>query len=294
MNSPTTRVDLETTSPAKVILKGDTLVPIKNRTKMQVERNIQPLTLKVFNDSISKTINIDSRNSFAYWFNIYANSGLGMLVDKDRSKRYTYPGLVYVDMSNNSEKYYRYYPLPKKGRLFWHISLPYINIFNFKPDNEPDQKINTGFWGIKTGINFFWRDYQFLDWSVSAVNDFFIPVPAAIDISGEYEMMGSIYTSLSQNYQLKRWTAGLGICFAKNIWSFNYSDRFDPPPPSRVPVRKSHYSVGMVFPIYYQMGEHFSTGIIYRPTFFQTFPDTGFKYEHLISIDFAWRFQVNK
>lgn len=43
-----------------------------------------------------------------------------------------------------------------------------------------------------------------------------------------------------------------------------------------------------------QRSEDFNIGIVYRPTFYRPDLINKFKYEHLISIDFAWKIRLMK
>lgn len=74
----------------------------------------------------------------------------------------------------------------------------------------------------------------------------------------------------------------------------NYSDWGDAHSPERDSDSKSDYSVGFIFPLYIQAGEYFNIGLLYGPSFLTIKPTTEFKYEHLISIDFAWKIPIIK
>jgi hypothetical protein len=237
---------------------------------------------------------IDSKNSFAYWFNIYTTCGLGMLVDKDRIKRYTYPDPVYIDLTNPSRPVTFYDPLFKKGELYFQYSIPYINSFLLQPFQEDSMKISTGFWGVLAGLDYYYRNNRFLNVSIGGVCDFTAPVPAYIDYSGEYNFTSSLYISISNNYRINRFTAGYGLSFSKNIWDHRYSDWLDPPPPLKDPVKRIGYSLGFVFPLYMQTGRFFCIGLLYRPSLLNVYPEVKFKYEHLISIDFAFKIPLKK
>ncbi len=181
-----------------------------------------------------------------------------------------------------------------KGELHLQLSLPHINSFFLQPQNESNAKVNTGFWGISAGVVYYHSQNQFIHFSASAVIDLFIPVPAAVDYSGEVELMSSTYLSLSNNHKIKRFTIGYGVSYGRNIWDLRYYDDFDPPPPTRPPVMKDSKSLGIIIPCYYTLGEHFSIGIIYRPTFFRVDAKPTIAYEHLISIDMAMKIRLKK
>ena len=294
MNSKTKRMDIITNESANLAINNHSLANVRNRTKIIVPRDIRPVELTVYNDSIKKNITIDSKSSFAYWFNIYANVGLGMLYDKDKPKRYSYPNRVYIDMRSSDNSYTSYYSFYKNGDLLLHVALPHINSFHLNPIDEDSSKVNIGFWGAKIGLDYFHHNNQFINLSASAVSDFFVPVPAAVDISGEYDLMSSTYLSLSNNHKFKRFSTGYGLSFSRNSWDHRYYNRFSPPPPKRNPIKKTDYSLGFIFPIYCQFGDYFSLGLIYRPSILKVHPVTYFKYEHLISIDFGWKFFLLK
>lgn len=57
---------------------------------------------------------------------------------------------------------------------------------------------------------------------------------------------------------------------------------------------KRNLALGFVFPTYFQFGEYFSVGVIYRPTFYRPDLTDKFAYEHLISVDFAWKIRLKK
>lgn len=75
---------------------------------------------------------------------------------------------------------------------------------------------------------------------------------------------------------------------------YRYFDWGDPPPPTRDPetVIRTNHTVGLTLTGYHQFGKRYFMGLVYRPTFLQIHPDVKFHYEHLISLDFMWKFKV--
>ncbi|MDR0343401.1 MAG: hypothetical protein LBI49_09790, partial [Nocardiopsaceae bacterium] len=203
-----------------------------------------------------------------------------------------YPRLIYLNLADATGKYYRYIP-EKKGELHLHLSLPHVNSFQMSPKDE-SEKINTGFWGLAIGLDYYHLEKQFINFRFSGVMDFFIPVPAAVDIGGEHETLSSLYISLSNNHKLGRFSIGYGLSYARNNWNFSYEDWGNPPPPTRDPVTKNHYTFGLVFPTYFQFRHWLNIGVVYRPTFYRPNMTDKFLYEHLISIDFACKLKLKK
>ena len=296
LNSKQTRLKIISNEPVGIIINKDTINHLLAEKEISVSRSKEPLKLTIFNDSIKKTVSVESKNSFAYWLNLYPNLHLwtGFLIDKNKAKRYAYSKRIYIDVYDTIPRYFTYYPWSRKGNIDLHFSLPHINSFLLNPENENNKKVNTGFWGLTLGLDYYHSRNQFINLSASGVSDFFVPFPAAVDISGEYELMSSSYISLSNNHRYKRFLFGYGISYSKNTWDFRYYDRFDPPPPTREPVKKSHIALGLIFPAYFQMGEHFNIGLVYRPSFYRPNMTDKFKYEHLESIDFAWKIPLMK
>jgi len=191
-----------------------------------------------------------------------------------------------------------------KKELRLNLSLPYVNSFRITPENE-GIKENTGFWGLSVGLDYYHSKKQFFNLGFSGVSDFFVPFPASPGIEGEYELMTSTYISLSNNHIIRNFKMGYGFSYARNSWKLEYYGYNNNPPQTRDPVKKSHKVLGFVFPIYFSMEDnfefvefidllrHLNIGIVYRPTFYRPNMTNKFMYEHIISIDFAWKIKLN-
>ena len=95
VNHPLTDIRIHTTKPSKIIYKNDTIRTVSNKAVLWVERKNETLSIVAMTDSITKTVEIKPKNSFMYWSNIWTNYGIGMLVDMDNPKRYSYPTNIY-------------------------------------------------------------------------------------------------------------------------------------------------------------------------------------------------------
>jgi hypothetical protein len=292
MNDRHTTTTLYTNSPTKVVVNQDTFSTVNNQLPLSLLRGKKPVSILIITDSAEKVHSINSKNSFAYYGNIICNYGVGMFIDRNNPKRYTYPRRVYLNVSDTLNEFLTV-ERSHKGKVFLHLSLPHVNSFLLSPENE-SARTNTGFWGISIGLHYFHQNNQFLNVSVSGVADFFVAIPAAVDISGEYGLMSSRYLSFSNNHNIKRFSFGYGFSYAKNTWDLRYYDRFNPPPPSRDPVKKSNDALGLVFSSYYQAGKSFNLGVIYRPTVYRLDAQPSFQYEHLLSLDFGWRIPLTR
>jgi hypothetical protein len=276
-----------------LVVNGDTLRINQNGTPLTLPRSKQPVNIVAITDSQRANITMKPRSSFAWYANIFCNYGLGMLLEINNPKRYTYPRNLYLAPEDSLRRFQTYRPNHKRGQVQLHISLPHANNFYLRPREEP-AKSNTGFWGLSLGLNYYHKDNQFVKFYVAGVADIFVPVPAAIDFSGEHEFMSSVYAGLTNNHHWKRIMWGYGISFATNVWDLRYYNQFDPPPPTRTPVKKREFAAGLLFSTHYPLSRSFSLGLIYRPTFIRFNAPETFAYEHVISFDMAWRIVLKK
>ncbi|MEM9822782.1 MAG: hypothetical protein AAF985_17005 [Bacteroidota bacterium] len=275
----------------KVVYGQDTLQSSKNRVKIRSKRSSEPIEFTVLKDSLSKTFTIYPKNSFAYEYgNILGNYGIGMLIEKDNPKRYSYPKNLYINTSDGLKLYVQPTKIPHKGRIFWRVSLPYFNSLLQHPLGE-GRRINSGFWGISSGFDFHHQEHQFINVTLGASATLFLPIIAAVDFVGEKEVATSAYFTFNNNHQINRFSIGYGLSLSQNNWAWRYYDFFAPPP-TRPTAELMSYAFGLNFPTYYRLGKRFHVGFIYRPSFLQinaTESTRRFQYEHLITIDLSWK-----
>lgn len=286
-------ITVYTTEPSRIVFNRDTLHSTENSVHLIVTRQKEPFYISVLTNKINKKIEINSHKSFMYWSNLAFFYGIGMLIDRKSPKKYAFPNRIYLNSGDTLRKYFKHDQADKKGTFDIHVSLPHINSFRLTPENEIT-KDNTGFWGLLLGIDYYHKKNQFANFSISGVSDFFVPVPAAITLTGEYESMSSAYMSISNNHKFGRFSSGYGLSCARNTWNFRIIDKDNHTTPTREPIKRSHTAFGMVFSTYFQLGHQFYIGAIYRPTFFRPWIANKFVYEHLFSVDFAWKIRLPK
>jgi hypothetical protein len=294
INQRRQRIDIITDKPASVSINDHILLSSKNKISFVALRDIVPIRLTVFNDTLKKELSLEPRTSALYWINIFYNCGLGMLIDRNSPKRFAYPGRVFVSMTDKSTSFSSYNPFIGKGTLNLNLSLPWINNFVLNPLNETTSKNSLGFMGISVGADYYYRKNKFVNLTAGGVMNFFLPFPAAVDFSGEVDIMSSSYLTLSDNFRMKRFSAGFGLSLSKNSWNHMYYDWGNPPPPLRDPVKRTDISLGFAFPFYIQTSEYFSIGMLYRPSVLTIDPALKLKYNHVLSVDFIWKISLLK
>lgn len=248
---------------------------------VNVKRSKEPLNVTLLTDTLQKNFILQSGNNLSF---LYGNLFClyGYFVDLFSEKRFHYGNNILLDpFSNDSiirkatvSESFRYYLSKKyptnKGQINLVFSLPWVNSFYLQPKFEKP-KSNTGFWGMSLGTEYYHKDNRFIALTGGTVMDFFLPVPAAVDLSGEHELMSSLYVNLTNNHKSGRFTYGYGINYAKNRWMYRYIDRFDPPPPTRgtETIIRTNHSMGITLTGYHQFGKQYFMGLVYRPTFFK-------------------------
>jgi hypothetical protein len=94
---------------------------------------------------------------------------------------------------------------------------------------------------------------------------------------------------LAHNHRYRRFSFGYGPVFARNFWYYHDDD-------NDIYYSRSTSALGVGLKSHYYFSTKFTVGLIYRPTFvvFNSAKDKAFKYEHLLSLDFAFKFRLNK
>ncbi len=283
-NPRTTNILVRTDRPVTVTVDGNSY-EVKKKKRIEVLRQDKDLVVAALADTLRQGYRIQPQNSYGYYNNIFT-LGLGFLWDNG-PKRYGYPSNLYIDFEAPDSTVTRFVPT-FKGQTNLTISIPYINTFKLKPEGEPI-KINTGFWGLAVGLDKYYRTNKFVNLTLTAATDFFVPVPAAVTIEGEYERMSSVYLSLTNNRVFNRWSIGYGLNYSWNTWTY-YEDYLV----SDNSISKPSQSIGLTLNGYFRVSHGFHLGLIYRPTLLRVQPATEFLYEHLITLDLLWRIRLNR
>lgn len=144
INSKKTSLTLTTNEPSNLVINEDTIKTPSVSNSFTLDRDKKPILVTAYNDSITKTVIIPSKDSFAYWLNFYPNVHLwtGFYIDTKTKKRYTYPKTVYSDLTKNDILYLTYKPTNKHFDNYnspktVHFDLSTNDHLNTKPDDKP-------------------------------------------------------------------------------------------------------------------------------------------------------------
>ena len=212
----------------------------------------------------------------------------GYLLQADVIKIFDFsspPDLLYIKRKP------RIFEIYGKGTWDLRLSFPYINHFILKPDGEKDIS-STGFIGAAIGFDYYHQNSQYLNIMIGAVMDLFapIPIPICYDVNEyrEVEFCSSYFIGVTNNHRYKYFSLGYGLSYSHNLWRHNYGN-YD------VTLYDKKYTdntLGLMLTSYWFFNRSFCLGIIYRPSFLRLNTSPTFKYEHLISIDLAWRIRL--
>ncbi|WP_417352995.1 hypothetical protein [Flavobacterium alkalisoli] len=267
--------------------------------EVKVKRSIKPLEITLNYDTISRVYKAKSRlTSKAYAFNLivtplYPES---LLVDVVSQKGFYYGNELFLDINDTLDKAIKL-PQRKKRDITWNknsinidISIPYVNGFLFQPEGEGIQR-GLGFFGISTGVEYFYKNNKFVKLNVGGITNFDLPFPVPITNDGDVETFTSVYTTLTDNYQLKRFSLGYGLSYTNNRWHYNYGD--DNYTNEKNKNEKSK-NIGLSLNAYYDFGKTFHVGFIYNPTLVSVYPQTELLYQHTISFEILWKIRIKK
>lgn len=285
LNQPVQRIFISTdknikaVSISKSLSVDSSLLRIDAPTIYYIARSTKPLEVELQLDSTKKTIFLKARNSFAYWANIYFY-GIGMLVDRDNIKRYAYPKRNYFTIKDTTVKRYAFAPI-KKGTINLSLSLPFPSFFNLQ--SEEGNYNSVGVLGLQTGIDYFYKNSQYISLNFGA----------AIDAFGEYfgpgyrEFGTVLYANAMNNNVVGSFDFGYGINLSKFQWKRTTIG-------DTINLDQSIKSTALGFSLsaQYRFGNYFRFGFLYQPDFLRLNRQPTLKYQHYLSFNFIWKLPI--
>ncbi|GHV15123.1 hypothetical protein FACS1894169_05580 [Bacteroidia bacterium] len=314
LNEEWTPVSVYTEQPAKAIVRGDTLrtKPRSNANVLSfsVPRSSEPLQFVLQSDSLRKTISIPSKNSQNYYLNaLYFWPGF--FVDKSNPKRYTYNSRLTFD--KNLDLYDDRF-ITRKGDLNFYFSLPFIYLSLNTINPEDRSRITRGsVLGLSAGFDYYYKKDRFINLTgsmsfsnLSGCGGYYVPDEWLDEpyVDDGFHMWN---LNVSHNHRLKRFSFGYGLSYN---YTFYRKDTYSMPPNYVKPEddfydyhtyphiynhqRSEYTTLGFVFNGYCYTSRNFSVGIIYKPNILRLKSQSGnpFCYEHQITLDFAFRFNL--
>lgn len=284
-------VSVVTNKPATIIVQRDT---VRNTTQahFKVWRSERDLIVSVENGNTHKDLFVNAGKVPIYWLNAspYPFFCLGLLIDLNTPKKYSYPRNIYVDMNAEGNQYTRYNPWSRKGDYNIHVSFPALSLFYYKPALGVRPERNLGVGGMTIGLDHYHKDFQFVNYSIGISNNYVQRLDPSVNRHPTTIINASF--SVTNNHRAKLITAGYGISVIhhdREEANFNIYDPFEP----AAGVTNTRYtSVGFAFPIYIQAGKNFVVGLNYQPSFFRFGDVSNFGYNYQLSLDLGWKIKI--
>lgn len=137
-------------------VKQDTTI-IQGRFEHYITlRSNQPLEVSFLNlqDSQIRTITKYPIRSNTYWWNIFSNYGLGMVVDEFSNKKYAFPRKTYLTNDNMLV-------MERKGKIRLYLPLEYV-FFTRNQWNEDYQYMSMMGQNLSIGLEYYYKHNTFL------------------------------------------------------------------------------------------------------------------------------------
>ena len=271
--------------------------------KVEVIRSKKDLdvTLITQDSVVDYTIKSSPNPTFLYLNLVtFYLSPINYAVDFTNEKRFYYGRRAYLNTADSTRiivprirkswtNYFAQKYPRKKNDVLVSVSIPYVNGFNFRPKGF-GTKVNTGFWGISAGLEYFYKPNRYVGLKFATATDFFVPIPAAVSVDDVRENLSTTYLELTDNFKFGRLHLGYGLNYSINNWRFIDETDIN----NTINFRQKNYSVGLTANVYFQFIKWCYVGVVYRPTFYNLRPKGEFDYEHLISLDFAFKIPIRK
>jgi hypothetical protein len=285
LNQPVQKIFISTDKNIKSVVVRQSMLTDSSLTSAAadkgyyVRRSSQPLVVELQLDSTRKTIVLKAKNSFAFWFNIYCNYGIGMLIDKDNNLRYGYSKRNYFAVVDSTIKKFSFTP-SRKGTINLSLTWPFANIFNFKSPTA--QYKSSGVLGIGAGLEYFYNNNHYASLNFGAGTDVFGEYFGDSLVSGT-----AIYTSVRNNYIVGKFDFGYGINLTKFQWERSiFKDTIS------LYQLFENTAVGLSLSANYRLGNYFRLGLLYQPCFLSTNFSPALNYQHFISFNLIWKFPI--
>ena len=253
--------------------------------KVKVHRSKEDLELTLIKDTLNLDYKAKAINSSAFYFNtLYPPF---YIFDWISDKKFSYGKHLYLN--SNAPTGILNMENKNKGSVNLALSIPYVNSFRFDFDKY-GVKSNTGFWGVSAGLEYFYKDNHYIGAKAIAATEFFLPIVVVYDPGDFVESLSTVSFELTNNFIKNRFSFGYGVNYSINHWNYYNATDTD----NVISIQGNNRSIGLSTNIHFQLARATFVGIIYRPTFFTVSPQTDFKYEHFISLDFAFKIPLRR
>lgn len=312
-NTHYTKVNIQTKQDSVKVYFDDSSNYVYTPAKLVVERSSQPLKLTLETDSLKREISLPSQLAPEFWLGNVLNGtlGLGCLLDLSNQKRFTYPLKVYCDLEVPNQLKFGYRSeehaanvlsqedrglrkktfVGEKGSFNLKISIPEGNSFVLNKGSHIGNAF--GFLGITTGLDYYYRDKEYIGVGAGTLTDFIIPIPAPYDVFGEYERSFGAYYDLLHGLDMHRFSINYGLSISKFSYYKRILAEIFPNYIDSVLYSGKEFRYGFSFSTKFKFSPYLHAGIKYLPSF-KTIHARENQYGHLLFLDLACNFEIKR
>jgi hypothetical protein len=286
-NTKKTRIRFHTEKSIEVVKIDNAILADKN--DYIVMRSFEDLKVNIAMDSVDKTIFIRPKQSFVYWEN-FLNLGIGFLVDNNTIKRFSYPKQIYLEKRDSSINIVNY-PTVRKSSIELCFLLPYFNSFSIRKNDG--FYFSTGFLGIGGGINYYYKDNNYVSINVGSSLDYGIPIPVGADYFGDYKQHCSIiFLNIRNHIRYNHFDVGYGLAYSSSKWGS--WQRGDSITNQDITLSKINSNLGLSLNVKYHLFKFASVGVIYQPSFIEFNSSPTFGYQDFITLEAAVSLNIRR
>lgn len=290
-NSRYRRIEIQTSEPCRIEVANPTLEPqnseletqhwetVDNWTEIRVRRSKSPLLLRVVPlDSFPREYRLRPKMSGAVWLDIaaipFAGLGLyGVLIDRNSSKYFTYPGSLYADLVND-QLYRGDRRPPQRGETCVGIALPTVQMLQVA---WPGQDFRSG--EVNFGASM-WYEYYYRNGTALCLK---------VGFSAEQQIAKSAFASLGQRHWVGPLQFAYGLGYAG---FFRPKYPFDYPPEREINQLIVRQGVGPMLGLGARLGRHLMANIDFQSVLLNTGPELGLGFSGFWAFGVGWWFSV--
>jgi hypothetical protein len=311
-------IHVTTDTPTTIINKKDTFY-LKSDTLLRFQREKKPILLYSKTDSLLKEYYIPYNYSSTLYWNLFplVYTGIpGLIVDAFSPKKFSYPHYINLHPSDTTKKYSKERPT-KKGDVFFNISLPFYNQYNYSDfTNDYNQDYSDAF-GLGVSMDIYTSDHIFFNIAFNSLNNFFNVQtqnstssfsPVLFDTNYQYynelpftySSIYSNYGSISMNKKIQRLSIGGGLSCSLNSINKTTTDYavYDSTlvKYNYFPYQQENLNtitLGAIFTSKYEIGKFLNLGFYYKPSFYRLNAEIPYRYEHYLGFDLHLKIKVS-
>ena len=202
-----------------------------------------------------------------------------------RKKRFGYKKNIFIENHQNFLKITKGFT-SNKGQVRITIGMPYVNFFKLNDNVGPVDK--QGFFGLTSGIDYFYNNKRYISLNVGAATDYMLPIPVGVDYTGPHESSSSIFLNFRNNHCVGRYDIGYGINISNLSWRKTSRDS------AFVGQIKNSFGAGLSLSSAYNFSNNFQVGLLYQPNFINFNYQPAISYKHQFSLQFLFKIDIRK